>query len=112
MYQCQNSSKCISINRLNDGIDDYIVQKQNLTEYLKQTHYQCSTSKTFIPLCIINDKICHCGYNEYQLCEDEELMYFEKASSLTFPIVCDDFTNLSPIEIDGEIHTDETECEN
>jgi hypothetical protein len=122
MYQCQNSSKCISFNRLNDGIDDCmysddedenILEKQTLTKYFQQTHYQCSTPKKYIPGWAVNDDICNCAFGEPRICDDEPFDSLQLlSSSYGIHNICDGFIDSKPILIDGKIHTDETECEN
>ena len=81
MYQCINSSKCISIHRLMDGIHDcpsmddenmFEMNNTNLIKQLEQTHYKCQTSKKFIHKRLIENHNCDCGYNEYGKCEDED----------------------------------------
>ena len=78
MHQCLNSSKCISIHRLMDGIhdcplmDDETMFEKNNTDLFKQlqsSHYQCETSNKSIHKTLIENGICDCGYNEYRECD-------------------------------------------
>ncbi|CAF1130475.1 unnamed protein product [Adineta steineri] len=118
MYRCINSSKCISKDRIDDDfIDcDYGDDEDPSVVYdicLKnesKTLFKCTTTR-----CIhhgkVNDGLCHCGNNEYGLCDDEDEECQAVGTHLSFPTVCDGFINLFPVNIDGRNETDETECE-
>ncbi|CAF2836494.1 unnamed protein product [Rotaria sp. Silwood2] len=54
---------------------------------------------------------CQCGTNEYDLCDDEDMNLHYTRYHISFPTICDGFTELIPINIDGKNETDETECE-
>jgi hypothetical protein len=67
MYQCVRSSKCISLHRLFDGIEDCpFMDDENITainnnaliEQLKQTHYKCQSNNKYIPQIFVNNLRC------------------------------------------------------
>jgi len=120
MYQCLNSSKCIPIHRLLDGIDDCpllddekTLFERNDTDVIKQfeqSHYKCPTSKKWIHKSLLKDQSCNCGYNEYEECEDNNKNVINSKRDIFFRLVCDGFTELNGKIIHGQNHTDETEC--
>ncbi|CAF1410014.1 unnamed protein product [Adineta steineri] len=94
MYQCSNSFKCISIYRLMNGINDCPNgDDENITSvnYTIPTEESIDTGIVGIP----EDK--------------RKLLYARK--HISFQTICDGFTELAPITIDGQDETDETECE-
>ncbi|CAF4370897.1 unnamed protein product [Rotaria sp. Silwood2] len=94
MHQCSNSLKCISTHRLMNGVNDC---PNSDDENKISINYTVSTEE------IINtDEV-----------DDEEtkmkIRYARK--HISFQIICDGFTELLPIAINGQNETDETECE-
>ncbi|CAF4883878.1 unnamed protein product, partial [Rotaria sp. Silwood2] len=94
MHQCSNSLKCISAHRLMNGVNDC---PNSDDENKISINYTVSTEE------IINtDEV-----------DDEEtkmkIRYARK--HISFQIICDGFTELLPITINGRNETDETECE-
>ncbi|CAF1417530.1 unnamed protein product [Adineta steineri] len=94
MYQCSNSLKCISKHRLmNDRIDCPNSDDENKTwlNYTDSTEeiigIDSQTDKDLIP----------------------KIQYARK--NISFQTICDGYTELLPITIDGRNETDETECE-
>jgi hypothetical protein len=83
MYRCLNSSKCISKHRLCD----------NMTDCDYGDDEQCSS--------ITNSSECTGNFSDID--------YFRKY--ISFSTICDGFTELIPVLIDGRNETDETECE-
>jgi hypothetical protein len=120
MYQCMNSSKCISIHRLMDNIDDcpYMddenileINNTDVIEQLKQTHITCETSNKYIHKSLIKNGDCNCGKIEFDWCDDEDWGSFNFRKQISFQTICDGFVELTPIIINGQNETDETECE-
>lgn len=114
MYQCINSSKCISIHRLMDGIDDcpYLDDENNtdVIKQLEQTQVKRQTSNKSIHKTIIKKGSCDCDYIGYERCYDKVTGHKYEMNVL-FQATCDGFFELTPQLINGENQTDETECE-
>ncbi|CAF1257004.1 unnamed protein product [Adineta ricciae] len=90
MYECINSSKCISIHRLRNGVRDCPHSDDEDEISLNHTY-----SSLHSPLDVL-----------------EEVMNAEHARKhLLFQTICDGFTELSPININGRNETDETNCD-
>ncbi|CAF1013120.1 unnamed protein product [Rotaria sp. Silwood1] len=120
MYQCLNSSKCILANRVCDNRNDCdfkddekkcSLQKDSCFIYRFLQTFYCKTNKKCIPLLFVENGECECGTNEYDLCEDENMHLHSIRYHISFPTICDGFTELIPVNIDGKNETDETECE-
>ena len=120
MYQCQNSSKCISIFRIqNSFIDcpfgedenDILMSDSKLIEILQKTHFKCSKSNRYISYVLVNDGVCHCENDEKYWCDDERIEEFNPFRTISFQTICNGFTQLIPQLIDGRNETDETECQ-
>ena len=120
MYQCLNSSKCISIYRLKDSnfdcplMDDenvYLINNTNLMTRVNSTRFYCQSTGEFIHLALRNNLICDCETKDFQGCEDEELEYIQKIDQISFPIICDGVVDLDIQVIEGRNETDETECQ-
>ena len=119
MYQCINSSKCISSHRFcNALIDCPYKDDENCSPingscsiFGLGTFLGCTRRNISFPLVFLNDGICTCGFDEYNLCDDEvtESRYIRK--HISFPTICDGFTELIPVLIDGRKETYETDCE-
>ncbi|UJR12844.1 hypothetical protein I4U23_017018 [Adineta vaga] len=114
MYQCINSSKSISIYRLNDGIQDcyYNDDEQfNVTEgnILKpfQNCYNCEKSNKCIDYQFLNDGLIQCPFQD----DENPEIIFKTKEHIFFQTICDGFIELKPIIINGRQETDETECE-
>ncbi|CAF1434089.1 unnamed protein product [Adineta steineri] len=120
IYQCKNSSKCISYNRLMNEIidcpysdDENIFGDTNsqLFTQIKHKYYKCYFTNKSIPQSAILNNNCDCGRLEDLFCEDEhEFENFTKRT-ISFQTICDGFQELYPIMIDGKNETDETQCE-
>ena len=122
MYQCKNSEKCISMYRIRDGLFDCpyeddefidIFHFTNIIEYFKKYYHHCQKlNNTFIHPSFYRDDKCDCSLiMDYGLCDDELEPSLFKKRHLSFQHICDQFTDMEPINIDGQIETDETECE-
>ena len=119
MYQCLNSSKCVSKYRLCDtvidcdyGDDEECTPINGSCDlYGLRNLLKCTTRNTCLSLTLIDDGMCDCADNEYGLCEDEDLEFYYIKEHVAFPTICDGFTELLPMTIDGRNETDETECQ-
>ncbi|CAF1063083.1 unnamed protein product [Adineta steineri] len=119
MYKCLNSSKCISknlrCNEINDcdykddeecSSNDYSCLNSGLYNLIR-----CTTQDRCIPRKTFNNKQCNCGLNKYGLCDDEDSDDHNIRYHISFPTICDGFTELIPVEIGERYETDETECD-
>jgi hypothetical protein len=113
MYQCENSTKCISKHRLVDGIRDCVFdddERFNQSCSLNDVHRRrrCllnGDEKCFAPIVLITSQIT-CD-NKVQF--DKESISIE--NHISFQTQCDGLQELLPMIINGESVTDETECE-
>ena len=113
-YRCANSSRCISKRRLIDGVQDCIENDDETFQdscHLNQTsRLQCSDEPNkCLSSVLVNDGVQDCPYGE-----DETALVFRNQKSqrrISFPMTCDRFEELKPIEINGQEQTDETECQ-
>ncbi|CAF1317877.1 unnamed protein product [Adineta steineri] len=119
MYKCVNSSKCISMNLLCNEIDDCDHKDDEQCSSIDHLCLnfglynlkRCTARGRCISSTLVNDGFCDCGYNKYGLCDDEDSDDDYIRKHISFPTICDGFTELIPVEIDQRNETDETECE-
>lgn len=119
MYQCWNSSKCISKYRLCDRFQDCdygddercLIDGELCTIYGKELLFPCTNYDICISPRLIHDGWCDCGYNDHDLCDDEITPLERSQFHISFPAICDGYVELNPISIAGRLETDETECE-
>ncbi|UJR10342.1 hypothetical protein I4U23_014548 [Adineta vaga] len=120
MYQCMNSSKCISQHRLLDKVNDcYHKDDENphliadsLVYNQLQKYFKCTTTNEYIPQYLVQDGICDCKkYDSNTFCDDEDQHIIYTRNHISFQTICDGFTELLPVMIDGQIETDETNCQ-
>jgi hypothetical protein len=116
MYQCKNSTKCISKHRLVDGIRDCPFDDDetfNESCSLSDVHnrFTCSVGekkKCFASLIIKDEtKDCENGEDEYNTNSN----YEHGSIHVDFRLICDGFEEMMPVLIDGRNETDETNCE-
>jgi hypothetical protein len=94
MYQCVNSLKCISIYRLKNGINDCPRGDDENETNINNTVIIANLMEIYNWL-----------YDESEI----KLQYARK--NILFQTICDGFTELLPITIEGQNETDETKCE-
>ncbi|CAF1673497.1 unnamed protein product, partial [Adineta ricciae] len=119
MHQCINSSKCISKRRVCDGKKDcnYGDDEQcsgiplSCVGHGSNKPLKCTAAGWCIPPYRVNDGVCDCPKDQYGLCDDEDSDKHFMRKHIYFPTICDGFTELIPIIIDGRNETDETDCE-
>jgi hypothetical protein len=113
MYRCQNSTKCISKQRLLDGFqdcplnDDETFNRSCSLPDIRQ-RFNCSDDegeKCFSSL-VVRDSTYNCKYGEDERSESTQLI----ETHIYFRLICDGSTNLLPVLIDGKNETDETNC--
>ncbi|CAF1449836.1 unnamed protein product [Rotaria sordida] len=115
MYRCENSSKCISKQRLLDGIHDCPFDDDetfNRSCSLSDTRqrFRCAhngNEKCFASLIVHDGKI-DCKYGEDEIDKNQEMI----KKHIYFQTICDGKTELLPVLIDGQNETDETQCHN
>ncbi|CAF0960838.1 unnamed protein product, partial [Rotaria sordida] len=113
MYRCEKSSKCISKQRLLDGIpdcpfDDDETFNQSCSLNDIRQRFRCSNDnneKCFASL-VIQDGKKDCKYGEDESNKKQQMI--EK--HIYFQTICDGITELLPVLIDGKNETDETQC--
>ncbi|CAF4145088.1 unnamed protein product, partial [Rotaria sordida] len=116
MYRCVNSSKCISKYRLNDGIsdcyfddDEKYLETENICSPTSNIKcYECTSKSKSIHYNRLKDGLCDCPH----YCDDEVPIdhIVDIQEHISFQTICDGFTELLPIMIDGQNETDETNC--
>ncbi|CAF0903897.1 unnamed protein product [Adineta steineri] len=102
LYHCKNSSKYISKYRIIDGIPDcFLKDDENAFELsclLNQTlRFQCQ-----------NEKQCRSPLISSNICSRPIEMSYEK---IVFYQICDRIADLPLMLINGQNHSDETDCE-
>jgi hypothetical protein len=128
MYQCFNSSKCISKSRLYDGVADCfhnddegkffngdeegisVSDKHCLAE--QSPHYfKCITTKQCIPRQFVGNLQCDCKADDDGHCDDEHFDVSYARNTISFQTICDGFTHILPKFNEDNNETDETNCE-
>ncbi|CAF4435301.1 unnamed protein product, partial [Adineta steineri] len=117
--RCMNSSKCISRQRLCDDKNDCSYKddencpliNETCSTLTSETLFKCTTKDKCISSQLVRDGKCDCGNDDYGLCPDEDTDDYSIRKYISFPIICDGFTELELIMIDGKVETDETECD-
>ncbi|CAF1432349.1 unnamed protein product [Adineta steineri] len=103
LYCCKNSSKCISKHRLMDRVRDCPMdddENYELSCSLQDTHrFKCSDQDTTCWSPSVDPNSCNI-FNQKQ-----------NLNEILFQNICDGVVHLLPREIDGQSHSDETECQ-
>ena len=122
MYQCINSSKCISIYRLMDSVNDClyaddehenIINNTALQELFKRKTFKClGRDKRYVLLLGFRQLGCSCSGSRDEICaDDKKLLSHVDFDIISFATTCDGFIDLQIMTIDGRNETDEIECE-
>ncbi|CAF1457168.1 unnamed protein product [Adineta ricciae] len=119
LYQCTNSSKCIGFRRVGNNIrdcpygdDENILKEENypsFTRFIENT-YDSTYMERIYPIDGYTDKKHYCSFDD-DFCEVTGRGSNLTQRMISFLTLCDGFKVLYPITIDGQNHTDETECE-
>ena len=122
MYQCMNSSKCISIYRVFDEENDcpfmddedlnmIHTTNTNIINILKKTHYKCPKTNNYVSYYSLTRHSLLCSINNVDMIWNinQSIIYLQ--DTIVFQHLCDGYTELLPILIDDQNHTDETECQ-
>lgn len=116
-FHCKDTSKCISKYHLQDGnIDCYQSYDElyNETCSLNLSHrFYCSFDNRCIPQVKIKDSSNDCSKEEDELNINRDCVLYKqcKEENIIFSRICDGFTEISPILIDNQNETDETNCQ-
>ncbi|CAF1562058.1 unnamed protein product, partial [Adineta steineri] len=102
LYQCKNSSKYISKYRIVDGIPDCFLKDDEQVFELS-----CSLNQTLRFQCP-NEKQCHSPLISPNICSRSIEISYEK---ILFYQLCDRIADLPLMLINGQNHSDETDCE-
>ena len=119
LYRCQNSTKCISRHRLLDRFNDCFQAddeqlssvRRFITVESNKDFFHCPATSTYIAAHLVGNGYCDCADDGSDFCEDEYSLVRSSRVYLSFPLICDGFTELRPVTIDGQLFTDESECE-
>ncbi|CAF4475242.1 unnamed protein product, partial [Rotaria sp. Silwood2] len=119
MYQCFNLLKCISVSRLVDNtVDCPYKDNENITQInstditkLLKRHFKCQIANKYIHELLFKNEYCDCNLEDENWCEDEDFHIQYARKNISFQTICDEFTELIPVIIEGQNETDETECE-
>lgn len=114
LYQCSNSTKCISRHRLLNGVNDCPfgddeTNNQSCSLGDIRQRFKCrdeGSDRCYTSLTIENGRE-ECQYDEDELTDHEAFT----RTHISFSTICDGITHLLPLFIDGENETDETGCE-
>jgi len=122
VYQCWNSSKCISIYRLFDRKNDcpYMDDENlntirsintNIINILNKTHYKCPGKDKYVLYRSqrFADYQCDSAYDFIEQEQSTLISYLE--NNIVFDHICDGYSELLPISIGDQNYTDETECQ-
>ncbi|CAF1509173.1 unnamed protein product, partial [Rotaria sordida] len=82
-----------------------------LFAFARDDLFKCTTTNICISPALVKDEWCQCGLDQYTFCDDEDLNDLYIRKHISFGTICDGFTELIPVTIDGRSETDETECE-
>ncbi|CAF1114617.1 unnamed protein product [Adineta steineri] len=102
IYCCKNSSKCISKHRILDNISDCYLNDDE-----EQFELSCLINDTRRFKCG-NENKCYAVFVSQEICPQQHLLTIDK---IDFKHLCDRYIEMSPVIIDGQNYTDESECE-
>ncbi|CAF1056918.1 unnamed protein product [Rotaria sordida] len=111
-FRCANSSKCLSLSRILDGIPDcFLGDDENITDSCSlpdvDYRFRCSSEHKCIPMSSVNNGISRCVGREDMAVGIA--IRGKVKNHLFFSILCDGFVDHDLI--DGLNYTDEMDCE-
>ncbi|CAF1018247.1 unnamed protein product [Adineta steineri] len=104
LYSCKNSSKLISKHRIVDGISDCYLNDDE-----QEFELSCSLNDTFRFKCS-DENQCLSPLFPRTRCTPSKTHH--NLNEILFHTICDRTVDVSLMTIDGQNHTDETDCEN
>ncbi|CAF1313354.1 unnamed protein product [Adineta ricciae] len=109
MYQCRHSLKCIFLDQLCDGIIDCNFEDDEKCSLVNGT---CEVMDSDALIRCQSTKQCISPYFvKYSACDDVSKDLKVPANRIPFSIICNGYTQLDPMLIDGQNETDETNCQ-
>ncbi|CAF4273042.1 unnamed protein product, partial [Rotaria magnacalcarata] len=113
MYQCENSTKCISKQRLVDSIrdcpyndDETFNQSCSLPDVRYRFKCLVHGKRNCLSPLIVRDGKKDCDQGEDEMPKWKQ----EMQNQISFQTICDGRRDLSPVLINGRYETDETDC--
>ena len=107
LFHCPDTSKCISKRRLLDGIvdcyggaDETYVDSYQLND---KHRFRCTSENKYILSILVQDDIKHCRGGEDELEPHENTLYYLN--------LCNEYTHMAPVFVDGQNETDESNCD-
>ena len=118
IYHCRNSAECIAGYQVCNGIVDCPLGEDEQCSSINgscsilgaEDLFRCALSDQCMSRLFVEDGICQCGFDEHDLCEDDFPDQRYIMQHIAFPLICDGFTELLSVLVDGRDETDETEC--
>jgi len=122
IYQCMNSSKCISIYRLFDQNNDcpYMDDENlnmirsintNILNILNKTHHKCPREDKYVLYRSQDTLDYKCTGILVSIGQDRNTLISYLENNILFERICDGYSELLPISIGDQNYTDETECQ-
>ncbi|CAF4405138.1 unnamed protein product, partial [Rotaria sp. Silwood2] len=107
-YRCTNG-QCIpqSFFRDDSNTSDCLDGSDEIPIIFEQSY----KSNKYIHQSLFKNGYCECKFEGENWCEDEDFHIQYARKNISFQTICDGFTELIPIIIEGQNETDETECE-
>ena len=113
VYHCINSSKIISQHRLVDGIEDCLYgDDESYTEScsLKNFNHRFKCDQGNNTKCLARSRVLDNQTDCLDRSDEKKQLKQSLQITIAFQTLCDGYTELIPIMIDGRNKTDETEC--
>ena len=111
LFQCPNSTKYISKHRLVDGIRDCPGNDdesyRNSCDLGDKYRFKCSLDERCLAPTLTHDTFIDC---DDRTDEDNDL-YSQRKHRIPFPTLCNRYTDMKPMMINGREQSDETDCE-
>jgi hypothetical protein len=114
LYQCINSSKIISQHRLLDGVEDCLYgddESYGESCSLKNFNHRFRCNSDNNTKCVARSSVLDNHYDCLDESDEKPQLRQSLETMISFQTMCDGFTELLPIMIEGRNETDETECD-
>ena len=111
LFRCPNTTKCISKHRIADGVVDCAGDEdekyENSCALGDRYRFPCSDPKRCVAPILMGDGVRDCVSQNDEANEVD----LEQSAQTSFQNLCNGFTQMRPVLIDGHGETDETNCE-